>query len=69
MISACVNHPGFKYKKNELREVGYVEFFDSIKRLQIYEVTKALTHGSYSGFCDTSKIPKEDFNFMRNVDK
>ncbi len=68
MISFAINHPGFKYKKNELREVGYVEFLDSIKRLQIYEVTRALTQGSYSGFCDTSKIPKEEFNFMRSVE-
>lgn len=68
MISFALNHPGFKYKKNELREVGYVEFLDSIKRLQIYEVTRALTQGSYSGFCDTSKIPKEEFNFMRSVE-
>lgn len=67
MISFALNHPGFKYKKNELREVTYVEFIDSIKRLQIYEATRALTQGSYSGFCDTSKIPKDSFNFMRSV--
>jgi len=69
MISFAVNHPGFKYKKNELRDVGYVEFIDSIKRLQIYESTRALTQGSYSGFCDTSKIPQEQFNFMRSEDE
>lgn len=67
MVSFALNHPGFKYKKNELRSVGYVEFIDSIKRLQIYESTRALTQGSYSGFCDTSKIPKEEFNFLRNI--
>lgn len=67
MISFALNHPGFKYKKNELREVCYVEFLDSIKRLQVYESTRALTQGSYSGFCDVSKVPKEEFNFMRNV--
>ena len=67
MISACLNHPGFKYKKNELREVGIVEFMDSVQRLQIYESTTALMRGAYSGFCDTSKIPKEQFNFMREI--
>ena len=67
MISSCVNHPGFKYKKTELREVGIVEFMDSVQRLQIYESTTALLRGMYSGFCDTSKIPKENFNFMREV--
>ena len=67
MISFALNHAGFKYKKQELREVGYVEFIDSIKRLQVYESTRALMQGNYSGFCDLSKVPKEEFNFMRNV--
>lgn len=65
MISFALNHPGFKYKKNELRDICYIEFIDSIKRLQIYESTRALMQGNYSGFCDTSKIPEEMFNFMR----
>jgi len=67
MISFALNHPGFKYKKDELRNVGYVEFYDSIKRLQVYEATRALTQGSYSGFCDVSKVPKENFDFLRSV--
>ena len=67
LISTCLNHPGFKYKKNELREVGLVEFMDSVQRLQIYESTTALLKGAYSGFCDTSKIPKEQFDFMREI--
>ena len=67
MISTCLNHPGFKYKKNELKEVGIVEFMDSVQRLQIYESTTALLKGMYSGFCDTSKIPKDQFNFMREI--
>ena len=67
MISACVNHPGFKYKSSELKEVGIIEFMDSVQRLQIYENTRALIQGSYSGFCDTSKIDKNQFNFMREI--
>lgn len=67
LISACINHPGFKYKLQELRDVGIYEFMDSVQRLQIYESTRALMGGSYSGFCDTSKVPKEQFNFMREI--
>lgn len=67
MISSCLNHPGFKYKKKELVDVGLVEFMDSVQRLQIYESTTALLKGMYSGFCDTSKIPKENFDFMREI--
>lgn len=67
LISACINHPGFKYKLQELRDVGIYEFMDSVQRLQIYESTHALLGGSYSGFADMSKVPKEQFNFMREI--
>lgn len=66
-VSACVNHPGFKYKLQELREVGIYQFMDAVQRLQIYESSCALLQGSYSGFCDTSKVPQDNFNFMRNI--
>lgn len=67
LISACINHPGFKYKLQELRDVGIYEFMDSVQRLQVYESTHALINGSYSGFCDMSKVPQEQFNFMREI--
>ena len=67
MISFCLNHPGFKYKKNELREVCIAEFMDSVQRLQIYESTRALYNGAYSGMCDLSKVNKNEFNFMRDT--
>lgn len=69
LISACINHPGFKYKLQELRDIGIYEFMDSVQRLQIYESTRALLGGSYSGFADMSKVPKEQFNFMREVNE
>lgn len=68
LVSSCVNHPGFKYKLNELREVGIVQFMDSVQRLQIYESTVALNLGMYSGMCDLSKVDKKLFNFMRDID-
>jgi hypothetical protein len=68
LISSCVNHPGFKYKLQELREIGIVQFMDSVQRLQIYESTVALNSGMYSGMCDLSKVDKKLFNFMRDVD-
>lgn len=68
LISSCINHPGFKYKLNELREVGIVQFMDSVQRLQIYESTVALNSGMYSCMCDLSKVDKKLFNFMRDID-
>lgn len=65
IISACVNHPGFKYKLKELKEVGVAEFYDSAKRLQVYEATTALQKGMMSGFIDGKNIKPDEYNFMR----
>ena len=65
-ISACVNHPGFKYKLSELKDVGVCEFYDSVKRLQIYENATACLKGLYSGMVDGKKIDTESYNFMRD---
>ena len=67
IISACVNHPGFKYKSSELKELGVYQFYDSVKRLQVYEATTALQKGMYSGFMDSSKIKPDDYNFMKEI--
>lgn len=68
LISAMVNHPGFKYKKNELREIKIVEFMDSVKRLQVYESTRALMSGMYSGMLDTSKMNlNKELNWLRDL--
>lgn len=67
LISSCLNHPGFKYKKDELWDIGIYEFMDSVQRIQVYEATTALLKGSYSGFVDTSKISKKEFDFMRDI--
>lgn len=70
MISGCLNHPGFKYKRTELKDIGIVEFMDSVQRLQIYESSTALLKGIYSGFVDGSNIDPEQINFMRsNISK
>lgn len=67
MITFYLNHPGCKYKKNDLKEMKYFEFICNIKRLQIYESTRALYSGMYSGMCDLSKINPDEFNFMRDI--
>lgn len=69
LISSMLNHPGFKYKKNELKEVGIVEFMDSVKRLQTYESVIAFMSGMYSGMVDTSKIKdlNKELNWMRDL--
>lgn len=67
LVSSCINHPGFKYNLDELRNVGIVHFMDSVNRLQVYENTKALLNGRCSGMIDTSKIDAKEFDFMRDI--
>lgn len=67
LISSMLNSPGFKYKKDELRQVGIVEFMDSVQRIPTIVSTTALLQGMYSGMVDTSKIPKDQFNWLRDL--
>lgn len=67
LISSCINHPGFKYGLKDLKKVGVCEFYDSVKRLQVYEQSTALMKGMYSGFVDGSKLKPTDYNFMREL--
>lgn len=67
LISSCINHPGFKHSLKDLKNVGVAEFYDSVKRLQVYEQSTSLMKGMYSGFIDGSKIKPQDYNFMREI--
>ena len=68
LISALVNHPGFKYKKHELKECGIYEFMDSVKRLQLYESTRALMSGMYSGMLNTKGMDlNKELNWLRDL--
>ena len=65
LISAMMRYPGFKYKSSELKECTLYEFMDTVKGASIYISSTSLLQGSYSGFCDTSKIDKKNFDWMR----
>lgn len=67
LISSVKTRQG--YTLDYVRNMGLVEFFDELNRLQIIVSTDALLQGSYSGFCDTSKIPKKNFDWIRPIEK
>lgn len=67
LVSSCLNHPGFKYDLEGLKHVNFVQFMDSVQRLQIYENTTALLKGVTGGFADASKLNKDELNFMRDI--
>ena len=68
LISALMRYPGCHYTSDELRNISVYELMDTVKGAQIYVASAALIQGSYSGMIDTSKIPKKEFNWMRNAD-
>lgn len=67
VISAYLNHPGTKYKSEELKDIGVYEFWDGVQRLQIYEQTTACMKGMYSGMVDSSKLKPDSYNFMKPI--
>lgn len=67
VISACVNHPGFKYNLKELREIGVCQFYDSVKRLQVYESATACLKGMFSGFVSSKDLKPDEYNFMKEI--
>lgn len=67
LISAMMRYPGFKYKTSELLDCTIYEFMDTVAGAQIYVSSTSLIQGSYSGMCDTSKINKKEFNWLRGI--
>lgn len=67
MISAVKARQG--YTLDYIRNEGLAEFFDEVNRLQVINNADALLRGAYSGMIDTSKIPKESFNWMKPLDE
>lgn len=68
LISSAVNHSGFKYRKDELKEIGIVEFMDSVKRLQVYESSISLMTGIYMGMVDVKKVDiQKELNWTRDL--
>lgn len=67
LFSSCVNHPGFKYNWQQLKDINMCQFFDAVNRLQIYESSTALMKGMYSGFVDVKGIASDAYNFMKII--
>lgn len=67
MISSYINHPATKHTLQELREIGVAEFFDSLKRIQLYEHATAVLKGMYSGFVNSKDIDPSTYDFMKDI--
>ena len=67
LVSACINHPGFKYKLDDLKQVNICQFMDSVQRIQKYEQGVAAMHGIYGGMVSAKDIPNDLINFMSDL--
>lgn len=69
LISSLVNSAGCKYDYNTIRGITFGQLIDSVQRLQVIQSAQALMQGAYSGFADTSKVPKSQWDWTRPLTK
>ena len=55
------------YTKDYVRNMGLFEFFDDLARIQVVDNADHLMQGSLCGMADLSKVPKEQFNWLREL--
>lgn len=65
MISSLKGRQG--YTKQQILDMQMYEMTDEINRLQIIVQADATLSGAYCGMVDAKKIPKENFNWMREI--
>jgi hypothetical protein len=66
LVSAIKARQG--YTKQYVLNMQIYELIHEANRLQIIVQSDALLQGSYSGMVDTKKIPKDQFNWMRDIE-
>lgn len=69
LISSMVNSSGFKYDIASICNLTYYAFMDAINRINAINNANAMLSGIYGGFVDTSKLDKEQLNWMRDFRK
>ena len=65
LISAIKVKQG--YTKDYVRNMGLYEFFDDVSRIQAVDHANHLLNGAYCGMADLRKVPKSEFNWMREL--
>ena len=65
LISAIKVKQG--YTKDYVRNMGLYEFFDDVSRAQIIDHANHLLNGAYCGMADLKNVPKNEFNWMREL--
>lgn len=67
LISAMVNHPGFKYNAEQVRDLKLFAFMDSVARIASINTSNLLLQGAYAGKVDMKKVDKKSLDWMRDL--
>ena len=65
LVSALQGRQG--YTKEYIKNMGLMEFFNQISRVQIIVQADAALGGAYSGMVDTRKMDKSIFDWMKDI--
>lgn len=68
LISAMVNCEQFKYDHKSVWDLPVYTFMDSVKRIQRLKSYDQAMTAAYTGMVDLSKLPKEQFDWLGNLD-
>lgn len=66
LVSAMVNHPGFKRNDQTVYDMNIYAFMDSVRRISLEQNCFALINGMYSGMVDASKIKPSDYDWFKS---
>ena len=67
LISAMVNHEGFKYNYQTVQDLPIGQFMDAVSRIQVITSANQLIQGCYAGNVDSSKIDKKKLDWLRDL--
>ena len=68
MCSALMRNPACTESFEGLKNMPVYAVVDTLMGVQVFTATNALLIGAHSGMVDTSKIPKKEFDWMRNLE-
>lgn len=69
IVITLLNTEEFKYNSSNILDISLYELTVSLQQISTKKNALALLQGSYSGMVDTSKIPKESFNWIFKPEK
>jgi len=68
LISSVLNHPGYKYTREETLQLNVFFFMDCVSRIRLKDSVDNLAIGYYTGSLDSKKFkPEKQLNWMKDL--